>query len=143
MRHILPLLLLLGACTQMVDGGEGGALKTEKSIRDTGEALRNLFTYERKPTALKAIPSTYCYRVMQDIVCYRDPQPGAEARLVAYQGTVAVAPPIPTPAEVKKTVATAPELFDPKPQPVPEPVLPKLKPVYVMPPPPVKEAPAS
>lgn len=44
---------------------------------------------ERAP---KAIPASYCYTVLQDVVCYRQPMPGWENRLVAYQGTAAQPP---------------------------------------------------
>src|SRR5690606_1557085 len=41
-----------------------------------------------------AVPTSYCYTVMQDIVCYRQPMPCWEGRLVGYQGTGDAPPPI-------------------------------------------------
>ncbi len=45
------------------------------------------------PKPPQAIANRYCYRTAQDILCYRAPMPGAETRLVAYQGTDAEEPP--------------------------------------------------
>jgi hypothetical protein len=42
------------------------------------------------------IAQRYCYQSFHDILCYRAPMPGAEHRLVAYQGTYAEPPPQPT-----------------------------------------------
>lgn len=39
-----------------------------------------------------AVPPSYCYKVMQDITCYRAPLPGQTHRLVGYQGDGAVPP---------------------------------------------------
>lgn len=46
---------------------------------------------EVKPPGV--IAQRYCYHSLQDILCYRAPMPGAEQRLVAYQGTFAEPPP--------------------------------------------------
>lgn len=34
----------------------------------------------------QAVPSSYCYSVLQDVVCYPGPMPGWEHRLVGHQG---------------------------------------------------------
>ncbi|MDX1974306.1 MAG: hypothetical protein SFT92_01380 [Rickettsiales bacterium] len=39
------------------------------------------------------VPTSYCYRSFQDVMCYRQPMPGWEHRLVGYQGTGAAEPP--------------------------------------------------
>ena len=41
------------------------------------------------------VANSYCYRAQTDVLCYRQPMPGWEGRLVAYQGTDALAPPPP------------------------------------------------
>lgn len=46
---------------------------------------------DRPPLPVK---SSYCYHVLQDILCYRQAMPGYESRLVGYQGTDAL-PPMP------------------------------------------------
>jgi hypothetical protein len=59
------------------------------------------------PKPPQAIAASYCYRTYQDILCYRQPMPGWEFRLVGYQGTYAKAPPpaimepLPVQAEAK------------------------------------------
>jgi hypothetical protein len=45
------------------------------------------------PKGPREIEQSYCYRSFHDVLCYRSPMPGAENRLVAYQGTGAEAPP--------------------------------------------------
>ena len=45
------------------------------------------------PKPPRAIEQTYCYKSFHDILCYRAPLPGAEHRLIAYQGTGAEPPP--------------------------------------------------
>lgn len=89
---LLTPVITLAACTPIRDGGEQATRDTAKAIYETKERIRDLVTYRPKSKALKPVPPSYCYRVMQDILCYRDPQPGAESRLVAYQGTEEVAP---------------------------------------------------
>lgn len=41
----------------------------------------------------KVVPSTYCYRAQGDALCYGQPVPGWEHRLIGYQGTDAAPPP--------------------------------------------------
>lgn len=40
------------------------------------------------------VPPSYCYRVLQDINCYRSPLPGQTHRLVGYQGDMNAVPPL-------------------------------------------------
>lgn len=125
MRLCFLLALLLPACTSMAEGGEKAAHDSTAAFFETREKLKEMFTYHPKPKELKPVPTRYCYRVMQDIMCYADPQPGAEGRLVAYQGAVEV--PI--------------EAAD-KPAPLARSVAPDqpIQPIFVMPPPAVKES---
>lgn len=53
-----------------------------------------LMPYEAKEVAAPVIPSSYCYKAMQDVVCYKDPQPGMESRLVGYQEPPLIQQPI-------------------------------------------------
>lgn len=41
------------------------------------------------------VPPSYCYKVWQDIVCYRDAMPGATHMMVGYQGDPTQTPPPP------------------------------------------------
>jgi hypothetical protein len=63
------------------------------STKSTGQKLREWWLTpapEKYPTP---VASSYCYHVLQDILCYRQPMPGWEHRLAGYQGTYAVPPP--------------------------------------------------
>lgn len=80
---------LLAACTSVDEVRE-----TIDKINDdsklntilTQERLRDIFSYNpRRP--LRPVPHSYCYQVMQDIMCYDQQIPGAEYRLVGWQGT--------------------------------------------------------
>lgn len=51
------------------------------------------FTPPPEENGKRAIPASYCYNSFQDVLCYRQPMPGWEHRLVGYQGTAAVPPP--------------------------------------------------
>lgn len=98
MKHIFVNLccstaaaLALSACTPVAEGSK----KVSENAKANYEALKvqakEMFTYRPpQPPRSKPLPPTYCYRVMQDITCHATPQPGAEARLVAYQGSVEV-----------------------------------------------------
>lgn len=83
----------LSACTDLQNGGQKATKDFKESLHATAMKVQELMTYHPPaPPEIKAIPPSYCYRVMQDILCYRDPRPGAEGRLVAYQGEVGAEP---------------------------------------------------
>ena len=111
---ILSSLLALGACThyeedkkvvveqakidaQTVQGNvtENG-MRVADNVRDavkrTGEKVREWWLTPLPHPQKQAVPNSYCYRVMQDILCYRNQMPGWESKLVAYQGTSAEPP---------------------------------------------------
>jgi hypothetical protein len=75
-----------------------------------GKARKWLLTRPEAPQPV-AVPASYCYKVLQDVLCYRQPMPGWEHRLVAYQGTYAAAPPValtrPLPSVGANTTAVA------------------------------------
>lgn len=50
----------------------------------------------------KVVPSTYCYRAQGDALCYGQPVPGWEHRLIGYQGTDAAPVFIEMPPETKE-----------------------------------------
>ncbi len=64
------------------------------NIKRTGEHLRSWLITPLPSTEKQPMPTRYCYRVLQDILCYRQQMPGWEGKLVGYQGAVA-APPAP------------------------------------------------
>jgi hypothetical protein len=101
------------------------------SIKRTGERMREWWITPLPNPQKHAMPVRYCYRVLQDILCYRDQMPGWENKLVAYQGDGAAPP---TPATMK----LMPLRSDNK-NSVPDKRLESLKPVFVSIPPEVRE----
>ena len=86
---------------------------------------------EEIPRQLK---DSYCYRILQDIVCYRQPVVGWTHKLVGYQGSTAFEPPVaqtqPVPElKAEKEIAAA----------MPAARLQSAKPVFVTVPPKIKE----
>ena len=85
----------------------------KENAMKTGEYMRKWFIMPKPdaPRDDRVIASSYCYRVLQDIVCYRQPMPGWEHRLVAYQGTHAKEPPLammePLPKRAEDVAAAA------------------------------------
>ncbi len=63
-------------------------------VKKTNRKVRDWWLTPLKEPQPKVVSNSYCYRVMQDILCYREPMPGWEQRLVAYQGTHAEPPPV-------------------------------------------------
>lgn len=68
------------------------------SIKRTGEHVRDWWITPLPSKEPRPLPPRYCYRVLQDILCYRAQRPGWEDKLVAYQGDGAAPP---TPATMK------------------------------------------
>lgn len=107
-------LLALSACSSGHDAGDTASAAAEAVGDELAEAgahfsnfgdgakqgfyggLDRMADWMRpvpKPGPPQPIAASYCYTVLQDIMCYRKPMPGWEHRLVAYQGTNAPAPP--------------------------------------------------
>lgn len=79
--------LALAGCTAIRDQSLQLQRDVAHEAQLTQAKLIDYTTLHEKNTTLKPIPPSYCYRVLQDIVCYSEPLPGAESRLVAAQGT--------------------------------------------------------
>lgn len=83
------------------DNVAGRANRIANNMRDgikrTAHKLREWWLVplpeEAGPTP---VPHSYCYKALQDVMCYRSPMPGWEHRLVGYQGTGAPPPPLAT-----------------------------------------------
>lgn len=61
-------------------------------IKRTGEHVRDWWITPLPSKAKQPMPIRYCYRVLQDILCYRQQMPGWENKLVAFQGAGAAEP---------------------------------------------------
>jgi len=64
------------------------------SIKRTSMKMREWWLTPVPEPVPVAVPPSYCYQVLQDIVCYRAPMPGMEHKLVGWQGDSAVPPPV-------------------------------------------------
>ncbi len=114
---------------------EKNGMRVANDVRDnlkkTGEQMRKWWLTPLPSTAKQPMPVRYCYRVLQDILCYREQMPGWENKLVAYQGAGA-APPRPA------TMKLLPLREDNAGNDV-EKKIANMKPVFVAPPTPVKD----
>lgn len=150
---VISALLLLSACDHFDEDSKAVSDQTRKdakqvetnvgnnatrvanNVRDqikrTGEHVRNWWITPLPSNARQPLPPRYCYRVLQDILCYRAQMPGWEDKLVAYQGDGA-APPTPP------TMRLMPLRTDSK-SISPEKRIENVKPVFVSIPPEVKE----
>ena len=73
------------------------ATNVRDNVRHNSKKLKEWWFYDPdKGKHKQAIATSYCYSVLQDIVCYRQPMPGWEHKLVGYQGTGALPPPTAT-----------------------------------------------
>lgn len=81
--------IALAACSNDVKQTTSGALDTAGA--ETGASYNKLREYlgvghQAKPAeARNGEQARYCYHTYQDIICYAQPLPGEEYRLVAYQ----------------------------------------------------------
>lgn len=95
---VLASLLLLTGCPA-ADAAKDLANDTKDSIYETSYQIKDwAMTPPAPPKPPLEVADTYCYRVLQDILCHRQPMPGWEDRLVGYQGTHATSP---TPAQME------------------------------------------
>jgi hypothetical protein len=122
----LMACVALAACTKAQDT-TSQALDTAGT--ETSASYNKIRDYldvghkEKPPEAKTAVQPRYCYHTYEDIICYAQPLPGEEYRLVGFQSSSG------------KTGYTLP----PMPDNVTMPPLPPLKSVAVVgPPPPVK-----
>lgn len=116
LRNIFIILgmLLLCSCEHFEEDKEAVSVQAEKdardiktnvttnatrvadnvrdSIKNTGEHIRQWWITPLPSKARQPMPPRYCYRALQDILCYRQPMPGWESRIVGYQGTGAKPP---------------------------------------------------
>lgn len=86
--------LALTACEPAKQSAKFFADNLKDSVYETAYAIDDWANTPPKGEGeLLPVPHRYCYRAQGDILCYRQPMPGWEGRLVAYQGTDAKEPP--------------------------------------------------
>ena len=123
---IIAALFLLSACetnkqdaqaikgqvkqdTQVVAGkAKNSFMRVANTARDnikkTGMQMREWWLTPLPTEEQRLVPPSYCYQVMQDIVCYRQPVAGMTHQLVGFQGDFASEPPL---AQTKPLPSTA------------------------------------
>jgi len=131
--YYYPLsLFVLAACVPQQNAALDLANDLKNNVYHTTTKVKEwAMTPPMDERAPQPIQDSYCYYTLQDILCYRQPMPGWEYRLVGYQGTDA-APPAPAvmqplPLQAEETSA------------LPVNRVANAKPVFVTPPPEVKE----
>ncbi len=113
----LPVLFLgclaTGACAPAEETGTSLANNIKDSIYETTYQVQDwALTPPKKKAEPLAVANRYCYHAQTDVLCYRQPMPGWEGRLIAYQGTDALPPPPPVMQllpKPSKDVSMAPE----------------------------------
>lgn len=117
MRYVSrSVLLLISAALAGCAPAQYTAEKWANDLRDnihvTSDRIEKWATTPPPgPGPRHAIAPSYCYHVLQDILCYRQPMPGWEHRLAGYQGTGAPAPPpaMMEPLAMRDSTKTAPQ----------------------------------
>lgn len=78
------------------DNVTGKTMRVADNVRDsvkrTNERMRSWWLTPLPSQEKLATPTRYCYKVLQDILCYREQMVGWENKLVGYQGTNARTP---------------------------------------------------
>lgn len=83
----LAALLALTACQDMMESTQRVGYNVRKEAVKTSNRISEYFRIEEQkppPPKRQVMAPRYCYKVLTDTVCYRNPQPGAERRLVGY-----------------------------------------------------------
>ena len=88
---ISSLVVLLSACGDARQNAGRMADDLKENYEKTSDRVKEWMTATPKPVK-QPVPASYCYVSLQDILCYRQPMPGWESRLVGYQGTDAPSP---------------------------------------------------
>ncbi len=90
-NNALPLIcisLMLFACDQVKDSPGRALNAVEDNTSATWNKMREYAGVPRKnEKPVEHAQARWCYRSYQDIICYGEPIPGQEGRLVAYQGS--------------------------------------------------------
>lgn len=91
---VLFFSVMTVGCAPAVESAQTLADDLRDNVYATASKVEEWATEPAKPPkTAKDVSNSYCYRALQDILCYRQPMPGWETRLVAYQGTNAPPPP--------------------------------------------------
>lgn len=80
------LALMLTACAEGKQSAERAGSLARKHYVETGQKIREIFTIPPKENPKpKPANSAYCYKAMQDVVCYNVPIEGQQERMTGFQ----------------------------------------------------------
>ena len=109
---ISSLALLVSACGDARQNADRVGDGLKENYDKTSERIKAWMTpTPKKPK--QEVAASYCYQSLQDILCYRQPMPGWENRLIGYQGTNAPAP-LPAMTQVLPTRTPSNEMLPEK-----------------------------
>jgi len=89
---LVSLAALLTGCAQAEQAESLPTLVKDNIYKTASKVTEWVSTPPAPPPGPKDVADSYCYHVLQDILCYHQPMPGWEYRLVGYQGTHAEPP---------------------------------------------------
>src|SRR5262249_26051832 len=84
LTYTLIACLALTACNKAQDSANNVLDTVGNETSDTYNKVRDIFDLHSKPKPEKPTQPSYCYKTMQDIICYPRPLPGQEERLTGY-----------------------------------------------------------
>ena len=90
---LIGVSVLLAGCAPDVQIAKSLATSLKDNVYETTYRVKDwAMTPPPKRGEPLQVADSYCYRALQDILCYSQPMNGWENRLVAYQGTNAKPP---------------------------------------------------
>ncbi len=116
------------------DSGMRVANNVRDGIKRTNNRIRDWWLTPLPNPQKKEVPTRYCYKVLQDILCYREQMAGWEDKLVGYQGTNAMPPAFATTKPLPQQEAPVSSLAETR--------IKTAKPVFIGIPPEIKEVPS-
>ncbi len=132
---VVIIAAALSACTPAAESGSRIAYSVRESAIVTGEKIKDYFTYRPKvPPPTPMLAPRFCYRTVTDIICYDQPRPGAENRLVGWQAE-------PGTAASSETLMVTQTYLQPSAAPVTRVEKSEAAPLFIHEAPPVKDTP--
>lgn len=83
---LITCLVAVSACTPIVENSQRAVYKVRGAVYDATEKMQSYLAYSPDSDMPQAPQTRYCYKVIGDVVCYREPQPFLSNPLVGRQG---------------------------------------------------------
>lgn len=125
-------LFALSACGEMQENIYRAQTEVQKEASVTLDKVQGYLQVPKyKKASPKEPPPSYCYRTGGDILCYKQPLPGQEDRLVGYQSTIAPEALVASKAKVREVKPMPPRVVKPVPASAPAPAAKQSDTVFV------------